>query len=275
MTEPQQIWPEWHGASTDKQKAEIQSEVESEYRKTKVMFEAKLIAGEGLHEAVETPLKIDIRQFSSFTKLCRVTAWVSRFIQKLKKETDLSGPLNAMEINRAETLWTVCVQRIAYGSVIESIQKKLPNNMSIQLGLFIDNSGLLRCRGRLQNAELSEGARCPLLLPKLHRYTDLIVQSHHERAMHTGCAQTFSLIRQKYWIPQGRSIVKRVLKGCTICRGYEGGPYRMPLMPPIPVERVSVSAPFTYTGVDYFGPLYIKTKKKKHRRYGFACTRAW
>ena len=265
LTEPQQIWPEWHGASTDKQKAEIQSEVESEYRKTKVMFEAKLIAGEGLHEAAETPFKIDIRRFSSFTKLCRVTAWVSRFIQKLKKETDLSGPLNAMEINRAETLWTVCVQRIAYGSVIESIQKKLPNNLSIQLGLFIDNSGLLRCRGRLQNAELSDGARCPLLLPKLHRYTDLIVQRHHERAMHTGCAQTLSLIRQKYWIPQGRAVVKRVLKGCTICRRYEGGPYRMPLMPPIPVERVSVSAPFSYTGVDYFGPLYMKTKKETQK----------
>ena len=34
----------------------------------------------------------------------------------------------------------------------------------------------------------------------------------------------------------------------------------MPFMPPLPNSRVSQSVPFTYTGVDYFGPLYIKTK---------------
>lgn len=39
----------------------------------------------------------------------------------------------------------------------------------------------------------------------------------------------------------------------------------MPLMPPIPTERVSASAPFTYTGVDYFGPLFIKAKKETQK----------
>ena len=47
LTQPQQTWPEWIGASIHNQKAEIQSDVESEYRKTKVMFEAKLVAREG------------------------------------------------------------------------------------------------------------------------------------------------------------------------------------------------------------------------------------
>ena len=51
LTQPQQIWPEWIGASTDKQKAEIQSEVEAEYRKSAVMFEAKLVAGESSPES--------------------------------------------------------------------------------------------------------------------------------------------------------------------------------------------------------------------------------
>ncbi|XP_061167953.1 uncharacterized protein LOC133176911 [Saccostrea echinata] len=34
----------------------------------------------------------------------------------------------------------------------------------------------------------------------------------------------------------------------------------MPLMPPLPNKRVSESAPFTYAGVDYFGPIFIKTE---------------
>ena len=32
----------------------------------------------------------------------------------------------------------------------------------------------------------------------------------------------------------------------------------MPQMPPWPKERVVQSIPFEYTGLDYFGPLYIK-----------------
>ncbi|CAC5421233.1 unnamed protein product [Mytilus coruscus] len=33
----------------------------------------------------------------------------------------------------------------------------------------------------------------------------------------------------------------------------------MPLMPPLPQKRVNESAPFTYTGVDYFGPIFVKS----------------
>ena len=96
LTQPQQTWPEWIGASTDKQKAEIQSDVESEYRKTKVMFEAKLVAGEGPPESKETPFSMDIKRFSSFSKLCRVTAWVNRFIKKDKKR---DRPIRSTECN--------------------------------------------------------------------------------------------------------------------------------------------------------------------------------
>ena len=32
----------------------------------------------------------------------------------------------------------------------------------------------------------------------------------------------------------------------------------MPLMPPLPRKRVNESSPFTYTGVHYFGPIYVK-----------------
>ena len=39
----------------------------------------------------------------------------------------------------------------------------------------------------------------------------------------------------------------------------------MPLMPPLPTERVTESPPFTYTGVDYFGPLFIKRSKNKEK----------
>ena len=34
----------------------------------------------------------------------------------------------------------------------------------------------------------------------------------------------------------------------------------MPPMPPLPSKHVKESVPFSYSGIDYFGPLYIKTR---------------
>ena len=58
----------------------------------------------------------------------------------------------------------------------------------------------------------------------------------------------------------GRATVKKVLRHCRICRKYEGGPFRLSAMAPWPRERVSKATPFTYTGLDYLGLLYIKEK---------------
>ena len=55
-------------------------------------------------------------------------------------------------------------------------------------------------------------------------------------------------------------MVKKVLCHCLICRTYKGGPFRLPAMAPWPRERVTKATPFTYTGHDYLGPMYIKEK---------------
>ena len=47
-------------------------------------------------------------------------------------------------------------------------------------------------------AEISEGARQPILLPKCSRYTELTIDMYHRKALHTGIAQTLSLVRQKF-----------------------------------------------------------------------------
>ena len=57
-------------------------------------------------------------------------------------------------------MWTKYVQSTEYHSVIENIQNKKYDN----LGLYMDNSGLILCQGRLENAEICKGARYPLLL---------------------------------------------------------------------------------------------------------------
>ena len=56
--------------------------------------------------------------------------------------------------------------------------------------------------------------------------------------LHAGVSQTLAEIIQNYWIPKGKSEVRRVLKNCKVCQQTEGGPFKMPKMPPWPKERV-------------------------------------
>ena len=102
-----------------------------------MLFEAKLVAGEGSPELKEKTFNIEVERFSSFTKLCRATTWVLRFIAKLRKRTNLSGPLKSTEISKTEIMWTAYVQYTEYSNVIDiSISKEKSNNLRTQLGLY-------------------------------------------------------------------------------------------------------------------------------------------
>ncbi|MES9884883.1 MAG: hypothetical protein ABW185_28910, partial [Sedimenticola sp.] len=206
------------------------------------------------------PCDLKSEDFSSVNRLLRITALVMRFIGKLKKRCDLKGPITSNEIENAESVWISHVQRKHYLDVIDAVNLDKRHTMISQLGLYLDSKGLLICRGRLENAEISDTAKHPLLLPKHDAFTKLIVDKTHRQLLHAGVSQTLSHTRQKYWIPQGRQCVKGVLRTCKTCQRYEGGPYKMPEMPALPKDRVTVSPPFTKTGLDYLGPLYVKTQ---------------
>ncbi|XP_065203922.1 uncharacterized protein LOC135834011 [Planococcus citri] len=80
----------------------------------------------------------------------------------------------------------------------------------------------------------------------------------HVKYFHLGVSHILSIIRREYWIENGRQAVMKVLNECVNCRRVDGGPFIIPDLPPFPTERVSKVIPFTYVGVDYFGPLYAK-----------------
>ncbi|XP_068689201.1 uncharacterized protein [Montipora foliosa] len=105
---------------------------------------------------------------------------------------------------------------------------------------------------------LPESSIFPKLLPKNHAFTSLLIDSFHEKLMHAGVSHTLSAIRREFWIPHGRTTVRNVLLNCRRCRRHQGSPYKMPKMAPYLPSRIEESSPFTYTGLDYLGPLYVK-----------------
>ena len=80
----------------------------------------------------------------------------------------------------------------------------------------------------------------------------------HDRTLHGGTQLTLSHIRQNYWILGGRAPVKSYILRCVVCARQRGIRAHQ-LMGQLPLSRVTPSRPFTHTGVDYAGPLTIKT----------------
>lgn len=261
-------WPKMTGESDETSEHDYESELKIQ----KPVNETGLLQASHKVESIETyksgacpPLGVDIERISSLSKLLRVTALALRFIDKLRNKCKSKGVVTRCELEQTERMWILYIQRKHFSEVYESIQHEKSNNLQRQLGLYIDCEGVLRCKGRLEHADLSESARRPVLLPKHERFTHLVVENCHKQNLHSGVSQTLSQIRYRYWIPQGRSVVRSVLRSCLICRRYEGGPYKTPSMPPLPGIRVKEARPFVRTGLDYLGPLYVRSSNNSKK----------
>ena len=134
--------------------------------------------------------------------------------------------------------------------------------------------GVLRVGGRLQKAVvLSWDEKHPMILPKRHHVSQLIVRHYHESAARSGREQTLCELRRMFWIIGGRGLVKKTIRSCIRCRRKNAKPWEQ-FMGSLPRARLEAyHPPFTFTGVDLFGPLTVKWDGGTAKRWGclFTC----
>lgn len=83
-------------------------------------------------------------------------------------------------------MWERHAQNSSFTSEINAIKSNTRNNPKNQLGLAIDENGILRCHERLIRENFPESTSFPKLLPKNHAFTSLVINSLHEKLMHAG-----------------------------------------------------------------------------------------
>lgn len=240
--------------------------------------------GEAEIDADEIPIEVktspeanimnimDIKRYSSYTKLLRVTALVKRFIVLLKKKPMSTDGISAKDITMAEETWIKALQRRTYGAELDVIfgrklkgsigENNKAKNLVKQLRLFEDNQGIIRLDGRLHNAQIDLDTKFPILLPNKHPFTDLIIERAHTVNFHAGMQTTVTSLRQRFWIPSIREAVNACLRCCTTCKKLFGRPYAKPEAPPLQANRIQQSPPWTVTGCDYTGALYVYERRE-------------
>ena len=149
---------------------------------------------------------------------------------------------------------------------------RIPKSSSIyKLDPFLSN-GLLRVGGRLSKSTLPDYMKFPVLLPHKSHVTTLVIQSIHEKLAHSGRNHVLAHVRERFWVIHSNAAVRRVISKCVICRRLQTPPMEQK-MSDLPAERSRIDPPFSYTGVDFFGPYSIKRGRTTVKRYGaiFTC----
>ena len=245
----------------------------------------------------QTGLLDKLERFSSWHRAKRAIAVCLRYRQRLYRKmkeraalpvgqqdesfgaplTEL--PITASELRRAEHAILKSVQTEAFEKELKLLKstgrEKTPGKQSDlhRLDPLVDADGLLRVGGRLRRGSLSTEVTHPVILPKRGHVTDLIVTHFHEKTQHGGRDMTLSEIRTSgFWIVQGRMAVARHILKCVKCKRLRGTLCQQK-MADLPAERLQPTEPFCYTGVDYFGPFYVRERRSEVKRWGvlFVC----
>ncbi len=224
------------------------------------------------HGAQKDPLRYLEKKYSNWPMLMRVTAYILRLSrprlaleqqgmdsQNSERSRGDSKELESTEVHRASLFWIGRMQKECFTDALAALKGNRPldkKNRLRDLLPYLDEEGLLRVRGRLEHSGMSEETKHPLIIPRKHCLTKLLVLQVHESAHHAGPDWTLYHLRQKYWILMGRRTVVAALKSCLVCRRWRAVTARQ-AMPPLPASRLQEAAPFARVGLDFAGPSLV------------------
>ncbi|KAJ8026933.1 hypothetical protein HOLleu_31904 [Holothuria leucospilota] len=182
------------------------------------------------------PFNIDVNLYSDVSKLLRVTAYCRRFTDRcFKRSVPETKAVTTKELQSAKHQWIQAVQQQCFKEEFKLLKKDKRNQLIKQLDLFLDGF-LIRCGGRLANANLTEESQYPTLLPRNNKFTTLVIEKAHEKVFHFGSRSTLAEMRLSHWILHGLTEANSVLRKCLICRRVQGGAFKPPKMAQMPAE---------------------------------------
>ena len=212
---------------------------------------------------------LPIDRYSCLNKLLRVTAHVMRFVNLMRRTP--CDPVIVRE--NARVYWIQFVQSFHFRIEMEYLGAKVKSAaipvLVKNLNLFLDDSGLLRSRGRLQKCVSTNYDQInPILLPRDSYFSELFVRDFHLKCKHLGVSTTLNMLRNSgYWLPKGRYVVKRILSECVLCKKINAFHYKYPKRTDFVADRVNFVTPFRYTGVDYTGHFFVKFGSEIQKMY--------
>ena len=187
-------------------------------------------------------------------------AYVQRALNKDKPATLV---VNIEEREKAKATIFKLLQQEQFGEETKSLkaEREIPKGSKIlQFSPFLDEEGLIRAKGRIGKSQLDFNAKHPLLLHWKHHAVELFLRNERKDNQHEGTEHVRNIVQQKMWILGIRNALRSTKNHFVTCRKSRARTIG-PLMADLPQEGLEASTAFTNDGVDYFGPLIVKTER--------------
>ncbi|XP_011487025.2 uncharacterized protein LOC105356652 [Oryzias latipes] len=222
-------------------------------------------------------------RFSTFKSLVRGVAFlihIAKSFNGTNSNCESKGwhtcqfPRSPDEMDQAKLVILKQAQQDAFEKELSALKAGKPvakqsplHKLSPVLG-----DGIISVGGRLKYSELEKSEKSPIVLPKDHHVSLLLTRHCHDKVKHQGRHLTEGAIRAAgLWILGVKRLVNSVIHKCVICRKLRGKEEQQ-LMADLPPERLKTCSPFSYVGLDVFGPWMVTTRRT---RGGHAQSKRW
>ncbi|CAK1594262.1 unnamed protein product [Parnassius mnemosyne] len=232
-----------------------------------------------LEEAIKSHINVIsddaiFQKFSSLQRLLRVIAYCRRFNRK-NKCTERKSYLTKTEIDHALMCCIKKVQKEEFGEEYLQLKEKGLLSKSSKLKSlcpYLDNNDIMRVSGRLQNSQLPAQTKYPIILPHSAYFTKLVISEAHQNTLHGGVQLMVNYLRTMYWIIGVKNLAKQHVRRCVTCV-RQNAKVQNPFMGSLPAVRCTPARAFLHSGVDYAGPINIRTTKGRghHSHKGYIC----
>ena len=238
--------------------------------------------------ALSTEVNVDeqlgskrFERFSSWTNLVSAVGLLIHIARSFQKVDECSGwhvcsPSKLVECRRkAEQVIIFAEQSRSFPGEMKSLESggQVSNSSSIiALSPILGIDRIVRVGGRLRKASLPVNEKNPIIIPKKCHLAVLLVRHYHSQVAHQGRHITEGAIRSAgYWIVGCKRLVSSIIRSCVTCRKLRGK-LAIQKMSDLPSDRLTPSPPFSFVGVDAFGPWEVVARRT---RGGLAHSKRW
>lgn len=200
-----------------------------------------------------------LEAYGEWAKLLGVTTMLFRVCYNFKNlKNKKTGKVTPEDLDQATNFLIQLDQKTTFTKEVKIAEIEKRVTIGTLAAIWDEELKILRVDGRIKSANLTKNEQNPIILTKTGNLAALLIQHAHKATGHGGNQLVQQYLRNKYWIIGARKMTQKLVRQCPVCFRYRMATSKQ-LMAALPTSRTTPGKPFLRIGVDYAGPMTVRS----------------